>query len=573
MRWEENAAEGLYALDGGMHSGISPSLIGANQVAFAHNVTFRGGFARTRPKFQRISIEWEDEEARQWFGSYPVSGQDYFKNALGTQFLVCCAGGRFFSFELRSYTATAREITPEGPRWMPGEAKTWFCQALQYLVAQNGRDQPLIYNGTSSRYADATRNEVPCGRQMAYLNNRLFVVDTSGTQILAGDLGNMTANSVLEFTEISRAAADGGLPLQMPVQLGAIKGLVTTAMQDTAAGQGSLLVAANNAVSSLNPVTQRSQWPSIQLQAIALIGSGFCSDGMAVVNGDVWGRSPDGWRSYVMARREFGEWGNTPQSREIERVLQYDDPRYFEFADCVYFDNRLLMTVNPQHQLNGCYHRGLVALNFDNLSTLTGKSQAAYDGLWTGIQPYGFCSGEFGGEERCFAFCASSAGNELVEITKKYGDDHDENGWEPRRIDSFIETRAFSLGKPDLKKAIAGAEVWIDELRGAADFDLKYRPDQWPCWLDWHTWSEFAQIKDCDGFAESCGVPREFSAQYRPRMNLPQPVWVANPLSHELMSHAYEWQLRLAWTGQTRLRMLRLLMSERDVNASLAGGG
>jgi hypothetical protein len=257
-------------------------------------------------------------------------------------------------FEVKDNTARAREITPSFGSWVSSQPKTWYCQALQYLVAQNGLDSALIFDGVNSNYSNPTKNEVPTGRQMAYINSRLFVVDESGSQVIGGDLGNMTRRSVIEFTEINRAAADGGLPLQMPVQLGIIKGIISTAMQDTAAGQGSLLVSGNKAVSSLNPVTQRSQWPNIQLQAITLIGSGFCSDGLAVVNGDVWGRSQDGWRSYIMARREFGEWGNTPQSREIERILQYDDPKLLEFADCIYFDNRLLMTVNPQQMRNGC---------------------------------------------------------------------------------------------------------------------------------------------------------------------------------------------------------------------------
>ena len=46
--------DGITSIEGGMDSGRSPSVINKNQCAYAGNVSFRGGYAKTRPTFRRI---------------------------------------------------------------------------------------------------------------------------------------------------------------------------------------------------------------------------------------------------------------------------------------------------------------------------------------------------------------------------------------------------------------------------------------------------------------------------------------------------------------------------------------
>lgn len=579
-RFTENVADGFFALDGGMNSATSPSLIPPNQYAFGVNVTNRDAFLRTRPRFRQLSIDWAgNEDAQNWFENNPISGQTYFQASNGQPSAVCCAGGRFFAAEIDGTMAHPFEFTPQGPRNDRYQTITWFCQAANLLVAQNGEDIPVIFDGASGRRSNILANEVPVGRQMGYINNRLFVVAPNMREIFPGDLAYATPTSAVTFTEINENP--GGGPLSVPLEIGGITGVIVTAQTNTAAGQGTLLVATERAVSSINPIVQRNLWNTIQLQSIALIGNGYSGNGLTVVNGDVWGRSVDGFRSYIMAQRNFinysgsTSWGNTPQSREISRIIQDDEPSLLKYSSVVYFDNRLLCTVGPQVIANGlgCYHLGIASLNFDGISTLTQKSTPCWEGLWTGVTPYGFLTGKFDDEERClmFSFNAETGKNELWEITKDYGDDLDKDDV-ATRIEASFESRSCNFESPYNPKELQATEIFADSIVGTVDFSLQYRPDQYPCWLDYKTWTECAGTASCDPVGlvgMACVQPIFTAPQFRPRMDLGKPPRSCDPVLMDVNYRGYEFQLRLSWTGQARVRTGIMMVNKRDVNATV----
>lgn len=574
-RQPENIGDGFYSLEGGMNSGLSPSLLPDNQCALGINRTFRGGFTRPRTKYRKIETDFGDDiDGKDWFSSKPISGQSSYQSVNGECFLTCCAGGRLFAFKVNGNTTKAFEFTPPGPRNSLYQPITWFCQAANYLVVQNGLDVPIIFDGASGRRSNIiSNNEVPVGKQMAYINDRLFVVLPDSREIIAGDLAYSTPTSVITFTEIYQPASQGGQPLAIPLELGGITGLAVTAQTDTQAGQGTLLVATNGAVCSINPIVQRNLWPTIQLQSIALVGNGFTSNGLAIVNSDVWGRSVDGFRSFIMARRDFASWGNTPQSREVERVLQYDDPSLLAFSSMTYFDNRLLMTVSPQNIGNGqgCYHNGIVALNFDNISSLTSKTPPAYDGIWTGAKPYGFCQGHVNGIQRCFMFCyfPDTQTNELWEITRDYGDDNDISP-----IAGSLETKSFNFQSRYVSKQLTSAEVYVDQVDGLVNFTLSYKPNQYPCWIPWKTWNECASKTDCDAIGlvdGQCKQPIFSEMQYRAHMEIGPPPFACDPVSKNTLNNGYEFQLKLDWTGNARVRSILLFANKRPENNNVVG--
>lgn len=547
-----------------MNSGVTPNILPKNQCAFMVNVTTRGGFPRNRPAYDNIPLDFQgEEEAQTWFAEHAISGQAYYRSSNGSSLLVFCCGGRFFSVQIDNGMGVVTDISPANDRNSQYLTKTWFCQAAQYLVAQNGFDAPFIFDGSVGRRSNVLTNEIPTGRQMAFLNGRLFVVLPNGREIAPGDLAYVSPTSVLEFTEILRPAIEGGQPLQVPIENGMITALIATAQMDTNAGQGTLLACSGKSISSFNPIIQRSQWPNITLQSIALVGNGFVNSDLALVNGDVWGRSWDGWRSYIMARREFSQWGNRPQSREVQRIIERESSNLLANESFVYFDNRLLGCCTPVgvESGGGIYHKGIIALNFDNISSLTTISNPDYDGLWTGIQPYGLVTGQFEGYDRCFAFCRNTDGtNSLWEVTTKYGNDDGES-----RIQSFIETRSFTFDVPAIWKSIDSMELWIDELVGTVDFDLKYRPDQYPCWFDWVTHSECATDKDCSVFNElGCQEVQNYQPQYRPRLYFGEPESMCNDILGVKATRGYEFQMRIQWTGNMRLKAFLLYSNPQD---------
>jgi hypothetical protein len=364
--------------------------------------------------------------------------------------------------------------------------------------------------------------------------------------------------------------------LAIPLEIGGITGLAVTAQTNTIAGQGQLLVATGQAICSINPPVNRSTWDSIQLQSIAMIGNGWSSNGLSVVNADVWGRSIDGIRSYIMAQRNFltfygPSWGNTPQSREVARLIDNDAQGLLQYASTVYFDNRLLCTVAPQGLNNGagCYHLGIASLNFDNVSSITTKSTPTWESVWTGINPYGFFLGEFNNVQRCFCFTynTTTKENELWEITKDYGDDSDSIP-----IAASIESRSFNFQAPYQPKELQDAEIFVDNLVGDVQFNLQYKPDQYPCWLPYTNWEECAGAASCSPMGQvggTCFQPVYAEPQFRPRMRAGKPPPSTDPVLDRPDSRGYEFQVKLSWTGQAQLRNIILYANPRDVNSSI----
>lgn len=558
--------DGFFSLEGGMNSGISPSLLPQNQCAFSVNVTFRRGFPRTRPRFNEIKLNFQGEaEMETWWNEHFVSGSCYYLPPTNVPQIVACCGGRFFTFLISGNEAVVMEATPVNDRNDALRQITWFCQAAQFLVAQNGIDRPWIYDGSIARRSNIEANEVPVGRQMAYINQRLFVVSTTGREILPGDLAGVTPTSVLQFNEILLSATDGGQPLSLPLEAGPITALIPTAQLDTQYGQGILLAATKTSVCSFNPVIQRLNWDQIQLQNIALIGNGFTSDRVAIVNGDVWGRSLDGWRSFIMARRDFSTWGNTPQSQEILRLVDKDTQNLLEYSSFVYFDNRLIGTCSPIQDAGGVYHRGMIALDFESISGLTSKNPPKYDGLWTGINPYSFIVGEFKEDQRCLAFTREGTTNKLWEVTKEYGAD---GCGSP--IQALMELKSFTFKTPALNKELQWFELWIDQLRGEANFDLKFRPNQFPCWFEWKTFSVCSKTNNCDeqgyNLEGVCITPKTYEDGYNPRIPIGVPPSSCVAGMGVPSSFGYEFQLRIAWTGSVRLKTGILYATFKEEN-------
>ena len=135
------------------------------------------------------------------------------------------------------------------------------------------------------------------------------------------------------------------------------------------------------------------------------------------INGDLFYRSPDGIRSFILARREFGTWGNVPISRELSRVMD-DDKSMLHFTSSTLFDNRFLFTVGVIRDRTGAYFQGIGVLDFDLLSSMGQKAAPVYDGIWTGLRVTRLLTGDVRGNTKCLAFAVDEdGGNQQEEKT------------------------------------------------------------------------------------------------------------------------------------------------------------
>lgn len=656
MTRSEFLTDGATVLLGGVDEGNKPLLLRPDQVSRAINITFRGGFAKTRPAFDKKGLLFGRSEFGMWFYFHFMQGAEYYESMDGAHKLVCAVGGRIFLIDPnngfivtditpRKFTTTTAIFTPSNstilvtipvldsggifpgyPIYIAGKEylvdsksgntifaypmeaqpaiavssgstveyfdanspvlrQAWFQQTEQYMVIQDDQSKPIIFDGSTSRRAKP--GEIPTGSAMAYGRGRLWVAVNQGRDYVAGDIvGGPTG--VLGYTENTFLA--GGGAFHVPLNAGRIRAMKFVMNLDTSLGQGPLQVLCDRAIFSCNAPTVREQWAVMTdpIQTVSMINFGGMSHaGTVVVNGDLFYRARDGIRSFIIARRDFGMWGNTPISREMRRILDNDTQALLVHSSGVYFDNRLLMTCTPQPGLNGIRHKGIVALDFDRLTTMQQKAPPAYDGLWTGINPTVLVTGLFGGTQRCFAFAigrrATVPGepepelddvrfydgqNQLFEILKQDNSSMLlDNGCRP--VDWVIESKSFSFpraGGLSGLKSLEGAEVWVSEFHKQVDFTLQYRPDQHPCWEDWANKTICVKSDQCDEEADGAcdSITAGNMMGFKTRLSFGKPADGNNTADEKAINVGYSFQLRLSGSGYAELNRIVMYAHEKE---------
>ena len=91
------------------------------------------------------------------------------------------------------------------------------------------------------------------------------------------------------------------------------------------------------------------------------------------------------------------------------------------------------------------------------------------------------------------------------------------------------------------------------------EFTLKYRPDQYPVWFTWHSWTETADY----------GVPLPLLApmplpEYRTRVSMPLPPVADAVDDNKPASHGYDFQFRLEFRGPVRVKRF-LVKAKREI--------
>ena len=216
-----------------------------------------------------------------------------------------------------------------------------------------------------------------------------------GISFLGGDIVDSSSgspaynnrDSVLKITQ--NQYLNGGGLFRVPGSVGSIQAMKFVAMLDVSLGQGALQIFTPTNVFTCNAPVDDTVWATTTNPILtqALIGAGGISqDSVSPSNGDLIFRSADGLiRSLLLARLDFNQWGNTPISREVTRILQSENLSLLPFSTSVVFDNRFLMGANMVQGSRGVYSTSIVALNFDPISNLQGKSESVYDGQWQGL--------------------------------------------------------------------------------------------------------------------------------------------------------------------------------------------
>jgi hypothetical protein len=408
--------------------------------------------------------------------------------------------------------------------------------------------------------------QFPVGRQMAYVRNRVWMALADGLQYMAGDIvGGPSGTKALDFRDAIQNITEnqflvGGGTFRVPGSIGAITAMIGTAQIDVSLGQGPLMVFTATHVFSCNAPVDRLTWQSLTNPLVTepAIGNGALGQySTFLTNSDTIYRSPDGIRSLILAAQDFNLWIRTPISREVERVLSFDNAALLAFGSGCFFDNRILMTTAPIATASqGVYHQALISLNTDLISTVREKEPPAYDGVWPGMNIMGITTGLFSLVQRCYTFVFNPVLStlELWELMPEAASSVENNPNPPIVGDNGTDAIQWWFESPVLFKEATPAqrtfkrldngEISVDKLVGRVDFQVFYKPDQYPCWTLWAAWSQCA--------VQNTGQPTDNSKPgFVPRAGLGTPSSTdCDPFTNRPMREGFNFQVKVVITGQ-----------------------
>lgn len=577
---------GYDSLSDGMDAGRNPSLIGATQCASMENFIVRGGVPKTAPGFADLTLnfgtvgldyfdsgfydgEVSPVDTTNFYGGL-FQGTVYYSPGGGKpECIMAMIGGRLYRLTpqlgLDSGTVThmdVLEIRLDKINF-PTMPRAYLVQADRFCIIQDGQSKAIIFDGVTARRA--AEHEVPVGTIMAYGMGRLVVAVNDNRELMFSDLygsnedSNDPGAAVLSFTETTFLNEGGNAALNF--SMGKIKALVFPSQQDTSTGDGELLVGAEGGMAHFHVSLPRDQWKDSAFAQLSLVGVGVHGDrAVASVNGDVWFRGDDGWRSYRQARSEQSGWAHLPMSTNVRTWTENDTPEWLDYGSVIPFDNRLICTCTPQPNNWRVFHNGLLSLDFDVLSSFGEATRPAWDGHWTRMRTQQLVEGAFAGVQRAFAFGLEPEGDvgpgELAlvikEITRSDAQDgNDLIPWE-------LVTRSFDFDSPFNEKELFGGDLWVDEVKNDVTISLEYRPDQHPEWTTWQTLPVISPVGTAQAITPG-GVPT-LKHNFFPRRTIAKPENDVDSQSFtgRNMRRGFEFQVRLRGTGHCALRKLRL---------------
>lgn len=450
----------------------------------------------------------------------------------------------------------------------------YIFQAENYGIILRGQHKTGIFDGSTVKLA--TSKQIPPGYLGAYGWGRIWITLTDRRSFVAGNLvfdrsgggtpQNNYRDSILFFTD-NDFLNEGGA-FGVPANAGDITGMQFLATQDTSLGVGVLLVGTTNCIFSVNAPVDRTIWKNLSypIQTVSLLDYGPESPrGVISINGDMWYRSPDGFRSFLVVRRYFGQPGNVPESREISQILAFDTQDLLFYGSGVFFDNKLFYTVSPYRTANGdVSHRGLAVINFDLESSLRNRSAPAWEGISTGLNIFQVLKGRIDNVERMFMFALGNDGTTLELWENTIDNFIDDTVIAPtiltrKRIETSLVTRSENFDQPDNLNLIFG-EMFIDDIAEQVDFTVSFRPDQHPQWTVWQQFQVCAATQQCTFLGElPCAIFVPASRLYAAQITLGAPPYACNTLSNpqQPMNLGHEFQFKLEWTGHCRVRKFR----------------
>jgi hypothetical protein len=533
-------AAGFQNLNGGMHSGIDPLILGEQLYAQGINISSREGLVHSRPG-------WGDTGA--------TTNTDTFQGAArwslnsGDRFVYVRAG-RLYSMKLNNYSITDHGLL------FDTSAQCHFVQADRYMTIQDGVSLPQALEEVAgvATIKDITAAglsvvaALPTGLAMAYVHGRIHVttITLPSTALngrpyfLSGDISKPNApDDCYKFTETD--FLNGGGAHGLPMEMGYVNGFGALRNAATGTGVGALIVFGENGVSAFDMSIPRTLWSDQPLAQVLFFGPGTTSPwSILPVNNDLVYRAADGLRilKYTASQLAGGSaLANTPQSNEVSTYMDGEPASYLPYVSSAMVDNRLFMTVGGTDTR---HFKAVVSMDLAQISGLSGASTPAYDGIWqlpTGVNFAQVLSGRVSGTPKLYAF---GSDGKLYVLNPDATIDEG-----AASIRSRLVTKVYNFGDMVSWKEIQKVELWVKDLVRDTNITVYYRPHGYPLWISLGS-------KQLEVAAGSYPQRRQ-----RLTFTLDKPGDYCDTATKKLLHAAEAFQFAIEWTGYMTIEVFR----------------
>lgn len=490
----------------------------------------------------------------------PTNAPDTYFGSIGDVVTITNGGDNYGTYIVTGYGGIQS--------WQTGTGLT-----LRQTIAGNMSQQlPFQFDFTivSTPTGSGTNvNQIPSAGAMIYFMGRIWY--GSGAVANAGDivggpsgtLENNFQDSVLYVTE--NPLVIGGDGFAMPSGSDNITAFAIPQMINASLGQGLLNIATANAIFALQVPVTRADWIAANAANAPQVfvvqqSNGFANDWSCVgVNGDIWFQSnaPD-IRSLLTAVRYFQQWGNVDISSNEDYILSQVNPALLLWASGFYFNNRLWMTSLPTQTPFGVVHNAIIPIDLSPISTLEQQNPPNWEGNYEGLQIFQLTTATFSGQQRAFASVLSANISGQIEVwenvVNSVGESTGQNTFPIKWQGTFP---GFTWDKEFEMKELLSGELWLDQIQGVVTCLVEYSPDGSSCWYPWYKFS-VCNATDSSQLPIPEGYPLiEFSQAVRKPITLPIPPEANDDQNNRPASIGYEFQPRITFTGQCRLRGMR----------------
>jgi hypothetical protein len=561
-----------------------PSFLPPYYVADSVNRSYRGGRNKTRPPWieRKILVNTDDptpEDTLNLIQRGNFQGCKEYRAVKPGSFdgWVASIAGNIFFFAAQGNYFVAYKIWSENDKYL---LHSWFVQAEDQFYIQNGKDQPLVWDGLIANQCVQLNPyllEMPIGTIMAYAHGRVHVA-TIYDQIYSSDnifgAGFTTTTNTRNFTE--QIYWNEGGAFSLLANMGRIFGmLVLPSININSRGQGELVVFSQAGATSFDVSGPRTTWGTTNIQKLTLVGRGCASSwSLTTINGQVFYRSFDGWSFFSNSQSEFQTsltYRNI--SAEVEPYTKGDAADLIQFESATYFDNRIIAMCAPylsQGDEGFGLHRmarAFVVADVNQTASSAPDSSIGFrwNGLWTGPRPCQIWTMFVGTEEHCFTFSHDDDGkNRIYELTRNGVDDFVDG--ENHKIRSYFSTRRFdwsSSGQTnkDYRKKINGGDMWLSDFSQAITVMVQYRPDAYQCWHD--LYEDTFYCDNCPPKLENQCEPIVSQNQMR-RITFESPESGCQENQDIKTDHGAEFQLKVELIGNVEVSRLRLSIAKPE---------